>query len=104
MDTYVWYGNKRIKAFFQASVAETLRGATRISAAIDELGMFNIVNTKGGSNYKHANAEETYTSLMNSLRTTRQRADELWESGDYNPLPGYFLKKVNEIREKLRFI
>lgn len=87
MDTYVWYGNKRVSASFEAAgTAKALRGRTRISAAIDELGRFN---TQDDS--KQANADETYASLSNSLRTVRSAADILWDNGDYDALSAFML-------------
>jgi len=87
MDTYVWYGNKRISASYEAaSTARSLRGRTRLSSSIDELGWFNANSTA-----LQANASETYTALSNSLRTVRSAADILWDNGDYDVLSAYML-------------
>ncbi len=86
MNTFVYYGNKRIVSLYEAADGKALRGSTRVAAAIDELGRFAMKDNK-----VQANANETYASLSNSLRTLRSASDILWDSGDYDTMPGYML-------------
>lgn len=91
MDTYIWYGNKRVLASFRAADGRGLRGATRIVGAVDELGLFNATTKEKKNKAIRANANETYTSLDNSLRTIRAVSDLLWNKGDYDTLPSYMI-------------
>jgi len=83
MDSYIWFGNKKIGISYAAADMKSLRGSTRITAAIDELGWFN-----SGKDVVRANADETYAALSNSLRTVRSASDVKWKQGEYNTLPG----------------
>lgn len=67
--TFVWYGTKMITVQCEASDGGTMRGRTRIMAAIDELAFFAQGDTK------KANGPETYEALKNALYTVRAGAD-----------------------------
>jgi hypothetical protein len=86
LDSYVWYGDKKISATYQAADMKTLRGRTRIICAVDELSWFNSADSA-----VRANAEETYIALSNSLRTVRNKTDQLWAAGDYDVPSAYML-------------
>jgi hypothetical protein len=86
LDTFIWYGNKKISVTYQAADMKTLRGRTRIAAGIDELAWFN-----DAKSVIRANPEETYTALDNSLRTVRNSTDELWARGDFDVPTAYML-------------
>lgn len=86
LDTFIWYGNKKISVTYQAAEGKALRGRTRIAAGIDELAHFS--SSKDGV---RANPEETYVALDNSLRTVRNSTDALWEKGDYDVPTAYML-------------
>jgi hypothetical protein len=86
LDSFVWYGDKKISATYQAADMKTLRGRTRLLGAIDELGWFNSADSA-----VRANADETYTALANSLRTVRNKTDQLWAQGDYDVPTAYML-------------
>ena len=87
LDTFIWYGNKKISVTYQAADMKTLRGRTRIAAGIDELAWFN----NDSKAVIRANPEETYTALDNSLRTVRNATDKLWTQGDYDVPTAYML-------------
>ena len=92
MDTYAWYGNKRILCSYRAADMKGLRGATRIVGAVDELGLFSsFTNAVTKSKAIRANATETYTSLDNSLMTLRATCDSLWNKGNYDVLYPYMI-------------
>jgi len=84
MDSYIWFGNKQVGISYAAAVGQSLRGSTRIACAIDELGWF----TSGKKDAVRANADETYASLSNSLRTVRSASDLKWKQDEYQTLPG----------------
>jgi hypothetical protein len=86
LDTFIWYGNKKISVTYQAADGKALRGRTRIAAGIDELAHFN-----SSKSVVRANPEETYTALDNSLRTVRNSTDALWAKGDYDVPTAYML-------------
>ncbi len=83
MDSYIWFGNKQLGCSYAAADMKSLRGSTRVIAAIDELGWFN-----ANKEAVRANAEETYAALSNSLRTVRSASDRLWKQGEYRTMPG----------------
>lgn len=86
LDSFIWYGDKKISATYQAADMKTLRGRTRLLGAIDELGWFS-----SADGAVRANADETYTALSNSLRSVRNETDALWRAGDYDVPTAYML-------------
>lgn len=86
MDSYIWFGNKHVGCSYQAANSQALRGSTRIIGAIDELAWMN-----SSKEAVRANAQETYASLSNSLRTVRSASDLAWSRGEYNTLPAMML-------------
>lgn len=74
----VYGGSKRLLATYKPSDLRSLRGDTRIFAAIDELGWM------GEGDAVKANGEEVHKSLGNSLRTIRSGAKRKWDDGEYN--------------------
>jgi hypothetical protein len=82
MDSYIWFGNKQLGCSYAAADMKSLRGSTRVLAAIDELGWFN-----ANKEAVRANSDETYAALSNSLRTVRSASDRLWKQGEYKTMP-----------------
>lgn len=79
MTSSIYYGNKNIKIGYHAASSAALRGRTRLLAALDEIAHMN-----QNADAKMSNAEETYISLSNSLRSVRSATDILWDRGDYD--------------------
>lgn len=84
-DTYIWYGNKMLTAAPAAADTRSLRGRTRLLAAIDELGWFGV-----GDAVK-ANGKDTMEALLKSLQTLRSRVDSTLFAKDPNALTSYML-------------
>lgn len=82
-DQSIVFANKLLGCSYAAADMSALRGSTRVFCSIDELAWF-----KQGSTAVRANAEETYASLSNSLRTVRSASDVKWRDGEYNTMPG----------------
>lgn len=82
MDSYIWFGNKQLGCSYAAADMKSLRGSTRVLAAIDELGWFN-----ANKEAVRANSDETYAALSNSLRTVRSASDRLWKQGEWKTMP-----------------
>jgi|GEM_PF-3843782 len=81
---------------------EKLRGATRIGASFDELGLFPLPNVSvneldfdGGltitNDKKMANADQAHQSVNTSLMTIRKAAAKLFEGGMYHMPTGIML-------------
>lgn len=87
-DNFINYKHRRLLIYPASPDKRILRGRTRWLGAIDELGWFN--NDAGTKKVK-ANANETYASLGNSLRTVRSKAEKLMRQGFYNVPTAYFL-------------
>jgi len=82
--------HKNIDVYPMGPVKRTLRGDTRVLAAIDELGWFPLPNTpvdeEGNPEdedeaREHANADEVFASLDNSLMTMRTETYDLYKRG-----------------------
>lgn len=84
--TLVYFGAKALVVSCGAANEDTLRGATRIFVAIDEIGFMRM-----GEEYKMAAADQVYTALSNSLRTIRGNAEKRWKSGDFNVPTGLMM-------------
>lgn len=85
-DTFLSFNHKKLISLFSSSNRKILRGKTRIFFAIDELGWFD---SEANSQRLTQNADETYTSLVNSLSTIRTAADNKVRKGDHNVLTAY---------------
>jgi|SRR5579885_16770 len=98
-DSFIWFGNKKISASYQAADPRTIRGRTRWFCAIDELSHFDAVdNTK-----VRMNGHETYEALVKSLRTIRSSEDLLHRKGQYN-LPTAIMANISSpasVQDKL---
>lgn len=72
----------------------TMRGATRISAVIDELGWYPNGPTKGGQDFERLDAKEVYTALRRSLTTIRNAYKKRSEAGYFN-LPKSLMMNIS---------
>lgn len=98
-DTYVAFANKNIRCYFTGPKASTLRGSTSIMAVLDELGLFTLPNSSDGELQddmanRRADADEAYTSLLNSLTTVDAAKNELLDTG-VNDAPPCMLLSVS---------
>lgn len=98
---FMRFFNKNIDLYPMGPIKRTLRGDTRVVAAIDELGWFPLSN----HNYEdpdnqeeeedeareHANADEVFASLDNSLLTVRTEVYSLYKKGISHIPTGYLL-------------
>lgn len=84
--TLVYFGAKSLVVSCGAANENTLRGATRIFVATDEIAFMRM-----GDDYKMAAADQVYVSLSNSLRTVRGNADKRWLAGDFNAPTGLMM-------------
>jgi len=87
-DNFINYKHRRLLIYPASPDKRILRGRTRWLGAIDELGWFD---SEATSKKIKANANETYASLGNSLRTLRSKAEKLMRQGFYNVPTAYFL-------------
>ena len=87
-DNFINYKHRRLLIYPASPDKRILRGRTRWLGAIDELGWFD---NEATSKKIKANANETYTSLGNSLRTLRSKAEKLMRQGFFNVPTAYFL-------------
>jgi len=85
-DTFIHYYHKNIKLEPNGPNKRTLRGATRIFAAIDELGWFP--HGEDNDSKERASANEVYVAIDRSLKTVRGAALTLLESGNDNIMMG----------------
>jgi hypothetical protein len=81
--TFLWLPTKRIHVNFIPANMRTMRGRSRVFAAIDELGWFSDQEGR-----VQANATETYEALVKSLQTIRSAYNALIERGVNNPPTG----------------
>jgi hypothetical protein len=98
-DTLFHYRHRNLLGAVQAPDQRSLRGATRVAAVIDEIGWFTF-------NKEHAvkvNANETYTSLSNSLATIKGASRRLHKRGYYDvPAPLFAnISSPSNIRDKI---
>jgi hypothetical protein len=85
-DTSVTFAAKQLHVSCAAAQETTLRGATRIGAAVDEIAYMSV-----DPNAKDMNADKTHTSLVRSLLTVRAAGQKRWLSGDPHPITGLML-------------
>lgn len=89
-DTFVTYKHRDFGVAPSGPDKRTLRGATRIFAALDELGWFD---NKNDGKVK-MNATEIHKALGNSLVTVRASATRLLEQG-YDDIPTAFALNIS---------
>ena len=93
---YVDYMYKNLRFYPSGPKSSTLRGDTRIFAALDELGLFPL--PKGDSEEdeqsERANADEAHKSLNNSLTTVQAIRQRLMREG-VKGVPGSVLLNVS---------
>lgn len=70
-ETMFKYNHKNYAATIATPSKRVLRGATRFSAVVDELGLYPIGKTKAGQDHERLNGKEVVTSLTNSLMTLK---------------------------------
>lgn len=82
-DLFLKYYHKGLNFYPTNPKAQTLRGDTRIFAAIDELGLFPLPSGKNEEDETsdRANADEAHKSLTNSLVTVQAISHELMLKG-----------------------
>ena len=85
LKTSILYSHKQMLWHCTGSQDRKMRGATRIFAAIDELGWFISDDNKTG--LQNMNADAVYTSLTNSLTTMRIKQRALWHPSNYDVPP-----------------
>ena len=82
-DTYIRYGHRSITLNPSGPNKRTLRGELRFLYAIDELGWFD--NSEDNEERERTSANETYTSLNNSMKDLRIAAKKvIVEEGYFN--------------------
>jgi hypothetical protein len=81
--SYLAYPHKNMIWQYTGSVDETMRGATRIFVAIDELGWFHSEDKDG----RIKNADAVYTALGNSLSTMRRKYQMIWSGTSFDSPP-----------------
>lgn len=98
-ETLIRYRHKNIFLSPAAPSKRTLRGATRISAAIDELSWFPVGKTKGGKDFERLDAKEVYTALKRSLATMRSAYRRRMRQG-YSNLPKPIFSNISSPSSK----
>lgn len=88
--SYLAYPHKNMFWHYTGSVDETMRGATRIFVAIDELGWFHSEDKDG----RIKNADAVYTALSNSLSTMRRKYQMIWSGTSFDS-PPIFMANVS---------
>lgn len=88
---------KNIDVYPMGPIKRTLRGDTRVAASVDEIGWFPLSKSDEGESEEdedsreHANADEVYTSLDNSLMTVRNEVYGLYQKGVNHIPTGYMM-------------
>lgn len=85
-DTFINWRRSRLTAAPMAPNVGTLRGDTRVGAAIDELGLFRF--GEGADDYVTVSADEIHASLTNSLATIRTAASRMIRAGENSVMQG----------------
>jgi len=95
---------KNIDVYPMGPVKRTLRGDTRLGAAVDEIGWFplskNADDEEEDDGREHANADEVYASLDNSLMTIRTEVHQLYTQGINHIPTGYMINISSPQSEK----
>ena len=98
------FANKNIKCFPTGPTASKLRGNTSAMTLLDELGLFPLPDpTKPVSEddtNRHADSDEAYTSLLNSLATVGAAQKELIWAGHYDAPPCLMLSVSSPISKR----
>lgn len=82
-DTSVTFQAKNLYASCAAAHETTLRGATRLGAATDEIAFMST-----DPDAKEMNADKTHIALTRSLLTLRSAGKRRWSEGDPHPIMG----------------
>lgn len=85
-DTILRYRHKNMLLSPAAPSKRVMRGRTRRSTLIDELGWFPVGQTKGGKDFERLDAKEVHKALNNSLRTLKSAYRKRLKAG-YSNLP-----------------
>lgn len=82
-DEFIKYYHRSLKMYPSNPKSQTLRGDTRVAAAIDELGLFPLPtgNDEEDEKSDRANSDEAHKSLSNSLLTVRNIQNKLLQQG-----------------------
>ena len=85
-DTFFRYRNINMLGYVATPDIRALRGSTRCSAAVDELGWF-MANQSGSVKY---DADELHKAILNSFRTIHTATKNLYKQGEDNVLNPLF--------------
>lgn len=89
-DTFARYRHRNLLYAPSGPSKRTMRGRTRITAGIDEIGWFQTGNTKSGkTSYERLDAEGVHDALGRSLLTVRSAAYKALMAGNENVPMGY---------------
>jgi len=104
-DIFVKYRHRQLTISPSSPSGETMRGPTRVSAAIDEVSHMPLT-TASGKDAAQANAKDTYDALRNSLETLSRAYDRRMSQGYYDlPRPAMYCvsspKTINDWGMKL---
>ena len=80
----LYYLHKNMLISPMSPSKRSMRGATRASALIDELGWYPYGQTKGGKDFERLDAKEVYTALKRSLKTLQNAYRKRMRAGYYN--------------------
>lgn len=98
-ETMVRYRHKNLFLSPAAPSKRTMRGSTRIGAAIDELSWFPSGKTKGGKDFERLDAKEVYTALKRSMATMRAAYRRRLKQG-YSNLPKPLFSNISSPSSK----
>lgn len=98
-ESYRFYAHKNLYCSFASPDKRTLRGRTRFSTSIDEIGWFD----SSDETRIRANSDETYEALSKSLQTLRSAAYNLRQRGRYDVPTGLMINisSPSSIRDKI---
>lgn len=89
-DTFLRYRHRNLLYAPSSPNMRTARGFTRMTGAVDEIGLMHNELAKNGKTRERMNASEIYNSIGNSLVTVREAALEALLMGHDNITMGYF--------------
>jgi hypothetical protein len=86
---YLTFGYKNLRFYPSGPKSSTLRGDTRVLAALDELGLFPLPSgdAEEDETSERANADEAHKSLFNSLGTVSVAYEALLKEGYHSAPP-----------------
>lgn len=99
---YMNFFFKNIRIYPSGPKSSTLRGDTRIFAALDELGLFPLPkgDEEEDENSERANADEAHKSLYNSLTTVNLAYNELLAKGYHTAPPAILFNVSSPISQR----